>query len=313
MTRSSVCTALTGNFPAAVSPASMIASTPSSTALAASLTSARVGRGSVRIDSSTCVATMTGMARARALPGDFLLHARHPLERQLEAQVAARHHHGVARLENVVDARDGLGPFELCDERRSRRAGLRQRIARLPQVLGALHEAERDVIDAHPRAEHEVVDVLRRQRARRQHDAGTLIPLCSPRTPPSMTVVRSFTLDAVDAQLDMAVVEEQRVPGADRFREIVGRATDERPRSPPPRIADDDRSVSPGLQLDRPMMLQLAGANLRAAEVLHDGHISSRLFGGSANARDRRAMRLMSPVREIQSKDIHARALLTRE
>ena len=31
------------------------------TALAASLTSARVGRGSVRIDSSTCVATITGM------------------------------------------------------------------------------------------------------------------------------------------------------------------------------------------------------------------------------------------------------------
>ena len=38
----------------------MIASAPSSTALAASLTSARVGRGSTRIDSSTCVATIAG-------------------------------------------------------------------------------------------------------------------------------------------------------------------------------------------------------------------------------------------------------------
>ena len=44
----------------------MIASTPSSTALAASLTSARVGRGSCRIDSSTCVATITGRPSARA-------------------------------------------------------------------------------------------------------------------------------------------------------------------------------------------------------------------------------------------------------
>ena len=44
----------------------MTASTPSVTALAASLTSARVGRGSVVIDSSTCVATMTGMPCARA-------------------------------------------------------------------------------------------------------------------------------------------------------------------------------------------------------------------------------------------------------
>ena len=66
MMASSVCTVRTGQAPTAVSPDSMMASTPSSTALAASLTSARVGRGSVRIDSSTCVATMTGTpARAR--------------------------------------------------------------------------------------------------------------------------------------------------------------------------------------------------------------------------------------------------------
>ena len=63
----SVSTARTGYCPAAVSPASMIASAPWSTAVAASLTSARVGRGSVRIDSSTCVATITGTPeRARA-------------------------------------------------------------------------------------------------------------------------------------------------------------------------------------------------------------------------------------------------------
>ena len=66
MIASSVWTARAGNAPAAVSPASMIASTPSSTAFAASLTSARVGLGSVLIDSSTCVATITGMPRRLA-------------------------------------------------------------------------------------------------------------------------------------------------------------------------------------------------------------------------------------------------------
>ncbi len=66
MIASSVCTDSTGKAPDAVSPASMMASTPSSTALAASLTSARVGRGSLRMDSSTCVATMTGRPMARA-------------------------------------------------------------------------------------------------------------------------------------------------------------------------------------------------------------------------------------------------------
>ena len=49
-----------GNSPIAVSPESMIASAPSRTAVATSLASARVGRGDRIIDSSICVATITG-------------------------------------------------------------------------------------------------------------------------------------------------------------------------------------------------------------------------------------------------------------
>ena len=52
--------------PIEVSPDSMRASAPSSTAFAQSLASARVGRGDSIIDSSICVATMTGLACRRA-------------------------------------------------------------------------------------------------------------------------------------------------------------------------------------------------------------------------------------------------------
>ena len=55
------CTACTGNAPAAVSPDSMTQSVPSSTALATSVASARVGRGFLHIDSSICVAVITGL------------------------------------------------------------------------------------------------------------------------------------------------------------------------------------------------------------------------------------------------------------
>mmetsp|Transcript_4733 Transcript_4733/g.8099 ORF Transcript_4733/g.8099 Transcript_4733/m.8099 type:complete len:224 (+) Transcript_4733:618-1289(+) len=54
-------TASQGKRPAAVSPDSMTASVPSSTALATSVASARVGRGLQHIDSSICVAVMTGL------------------------------------------------------------------------------------------------------------------------------------------------------------------------------------------------------------------------------------------------------------
>mmetsp|Transcript_3863 Transcript_3863/g.10083 ORF Transcript_3863/g.10083 Transcript_3863/m.10083 type:complete len:232 (-) Transcript_3863:267-962(-) len=62
-----ISTALLGKEPLAVSPESMTASAPSSTALATSEHSARVGRGLTIIDSSICVATTQGLPAARHL------------------------------------------------------------------------------------------------------------------------------------------------------------------------------------------------------------------------------------------------------
>ena len=52
--------AASGHRPLAISPESITASAPSVTALATSETSARVGRGLVTMDSSICVAQITG-------------------------------------------------------------------------------------------------------------------------------------------------------------------------------------------------------------------------------------------------------------
>jgi hypothetical protein len=65
MMRAMVETVMTGYSPTLVSPDSMTASAPSSTALATSEVSARVGIGLEIIDSSIWVATMTGFAMRR--------------------------------------------------------------------------------------------------------------------------------------------------------------------------------------------------------------------------------------------------------
>ena len=67
MIRAIVSTVSTGYSPTLVSPDSITASAPSSTALATSEASARVGRGVEIIDSSIWVATMTGFALRRGL------------------------------------------------------------------------------------------------------------------------------------------------------------------------------------------------------------------------------------------------------
>ena len=60
-------TVSTGYFPAAVSALSITASVPSSTALATSLTSARVGTGARIMLSIICVAVMTTLSISRAM------------------------------------------------------------------------------------------------------------------------------------------------------------------------------------------------------------------------------------------------------
>ncbi len=62
-----VCTERIGYGPTLVSPESITASAPSSTAFATSDASARVGRELVIIESSIWVATMTGLAFSRAI------------------------------------------------------------------------------------------------------------------------------------------------------------------------------------------------------------------------------------------------------
>ena len=159
MTRLRVCTASIGYFPAAVSPASMIASAPSSTALAASLTSARVGRGDSRIDSSTCVATITGRPTARAERDDLFLNSRNLLQRHFETEIAARNHDAVCLGQNRVQMLDCGRPLNLRDNRHGS-TGFAHQFLRSNHIVSGLHEAERHEVDAKFETEAQIGRVL---------------------------------------------------------------------------------------------------------------------------------------------------------
>jgi hypothetical protein len=124
-----------------------------------------------------------------------------------------------------------------------------------------------------------------------------------------MTVVRNWLPSTLSTRSWMWPSSRSSVAWRHGGRQVIGHGDREATAfgSAANEITDDKIQRVAGLQLDRLVMVQLAGANLWTTEVLHYGHIPSRLFGGSANARDRRAVRLMSAVREIQAKDIHAR------
>ena len=147
MMRAIVSTVWIGWSPTLVSPESITASAPSSTALATSLASARVGAGLVIIDSSIWVATMTGLASSARLAHDLLLQERHVLERALHREVAARDHEAVEGLDDLVEVVDGLRLLDLGDDGQHH-ALLAHDRADVLDVLGVAHEAQRDEVDA---------------------------------------------------------------------------------------------------------------------------------------------------------------------
>ena len=74
---------------------------------------------------------------------------------------------------------------------------------------------------------------------------GALMPLCSPSSPPSTTVVWiSVPSVAVDPQLDQAVGEEQAIAGPHAARQ--SRECRRHPAGAADEVAGRDRSVSPG-------------------------------------------------------------------
>ena len=83
---------------------------------------------------------------------DLPLDDRHALGRELDAEVAARDHDAVARGHDALEVLDRVRRLDLGDDRRGRAPRVAD-LADLQDVLGAAHEAHRDVVDAAREAE----------------------------------------------------------------------------------------------------------------------------------------------------------------
>ena len=75
---------------------------------------------------------------------------------------------------------------------------------------------------------------------------------------------------------------------------------------PPAKSPVAMRSVSPGFEHERPAALERAGADLRAAEILKDRDLAVRARRRGADAAERRRVRVVRAVREIQAEDVGA-------
>ncbi len=140
----------------------MTAAVPSSTALATSEASARVGSGLLHHRLEHLRGRDHGLAGLAAEPDDPLLQERHVGGPDLDAQIAARHHQAVGHGHDRVELLDRLGLLDLGDHALAAAEPRVIMLAQILDVLGPPHERERDVVDVLLDGEGEVARGRRR-------------------------------------------------------------------------------------------------------------------------------------------------------
>ena len=101
-----------------------------------------------------------------ALLHDLPLQARELREAHLDAQIAARHHHRIARPHDVGEVLDGLGALDLGDQQ-AVAAGGAQQAPRLVHVRAVAREGYGQVVDLERGRDLDVLPILIGQRAGR--------------------------------------------------------------------------------------------------------------------------------------------------
>ena len=299
MIRRMACTASRGYAPAAVSADSITASVPSMIAFATSLASARVGRGFSIIDSSICVAVMTGRPMMIRELDDLLLRNRHFLERELDAEVAARHHHAVGRAHDALDVLQRRVLLDLRDD--EDRLGHQR--AQLGDVGRAAHEAQREVVELLLDGERGVGAILLRDGRRGHVHAGKVDALVAL----DLATVHDARGDprriyVQHDELDEAIVHEYAITDVDVGRQrLVGNRHLVGPRL----ILRTEHDIRTLLEESR--RGQRTDANSRPLQVAENGHRPAVLRRELAHDADGAGVLLVRAVREVDTGDVQAR------
>jgi hypothetical protein len=144
-------------------PDSITASVPSSTALATSEPSARVGTGFWIIDSIICVAVIVSLFAFQRHPDHLLLQAGDPRVADFDGEVAARDHDAVDVLRMSSRLVDRLGALDLGDQQAQCRRTARSSWRAVYMSSPAFGNDTAEVIGAELDRGPDVVHVLRRQ------------------------------------------------------------------------------------------------------------------------------------------------------
>ena len=276
------------------------------TALATSLTSARVGRG-LRIDG---VEHLRGgddrLVGGVALADHFLLRVRHLLGRDLDAEVAAGDHAAGGVGQDVVEVLDAEGTLDLRIDRDVVAAVLVADLADLLDALAVADEGGGDRVDADLATEDDVLAVAVSHRGEGDVDAGDVDTLALAQVAGvGEGAVDVGAVDGVDVELKQAIVDQDAVARLDLVGEVLEVEGETLMVADDVVISGDDGLVA-GLEVNLLAVLEHAGADLGALGVEHDGDGDAKLGRDLADALDAGTVVIVGAVGEVEAGDVHA-------
>ena len=305
-----ISTVSTGYLPAAVSALSITASVPSSTALATSLTSARVGTGLTIIDSIICVAVIVKRSISRAsliirfcsagtaaLPTST---ARSPRATMIPSDaLRIDSSAGIASVRSIFAMRWVLCLYGSPATLASWRA-----ISMSVAFFGKL-TARVLALEGHRGLD--VLHVLGRQGRRRQAAAGLVDALVVRQLAADHDDgVHLLAADQLDRQAQQAVVEQQRVAGADVARQVLVVEADALARAQAG-VGGVEHQLAAGHE-HRLAALELADADLGPLQVRHDRDLLADLLRDLLHQGGAVDVVLCHAVREVEPDAVDAGA-----
>ena len=243
--------------------------------------------------------------RFGASPGELdgaLLHQRHLLQRELDAEVTAGDHHAVERGDDLLEILDCLRLLDLGDHGQAN-ALLVHDLVDPFDICGVTHERQGDHVRLQPQRPAEVRLVLLRHGWDADRDPGQVDALVvghHPALDHHGDHVGVVNLES--PQGDLAVIDEQHVPGAHvAGKPLVGRR---HPVLVTEDVIDRDGEARTVDQRDRSVG-EAARADLGALQVDQNAHGTTPLVTGLAHLGIHRLMVGVAPMREVEPGNVH--------
>ena len=236
------------------------------------------------------------------LPDQALLDVRDAGKRGLDAQIPTGDHNAVGRRQNLGKiAQRGLG-FDFGDHRCPAPAGCNSPLGGR-HVVGRADKRQADIIDAPLNPKAQIGAVLFVEDRQPHQTRGAVDSLVgAQRSSDHDCTLNVVAADLSDLQLNLAVGQQQRIPGPD----LLGQpGVGDRYRVP---VADNgpgsQRKTPAGLQFDGASR-KVADAHLGTGQVLENGQRPTGGLGQPAQTPDPSPMFIMAAVREVEPGDVH--------